>query len=298
MSEIPFIILAFVSAIALILPLMAYVFRTAFPPSFIMWLGGIIWLLIFLTTDNITLGYTDERDINTNSIITEVINNFTASFMDTIGEGTTDHQLGATRILSGERLSASSSLMGDNFNMLEFDLQRVGSPTGTLYAGVWATSIAPTDANYLCLIGTYDVATIPTSRTTIEIERTDGLLCSATTDNIIGIFYDDGSVGNLVALYRSTTGEGDLFDGTRTFLGSYNSGAFASSTNLDYSMAVNVVFNTTSAIIEDNDFETVGNNPINYEIRNPETFEPTLIGILFMMLALAYIMVGVLAERG
>jgi len=56
MTDIPIILLAFISAIALVPPLIAYVFRTSFPPSFIMWLGGIIWLMIFLTTDNISLG--------------------------------------------------------------------------------------------------------------------------------------------------------------------------------------------------------------------------------------------------
>lgn len=56
MSEIPFLMLTLISAITLVLPLIAYVFRTAFPASFVMWLGGIIWLLIFLTTDNISMG--------------------------------------------------------------------------------------------------------------------------------------------------------------------------------------------------------------------------------------------------
>lgn len=61
MTDIPFLLLVFISAVSFILPLIAYIFRSAFPASFILWLGGIIWLMIFLTTDNIDLG-----QLNTN----------------------------------------------------------------------------------------------------------------------------------------------------------------------------------------------------------------------------------------
>jgi len=59
--------LVFVSSITLVLPLIAYVFRTAFPASFVMWLGGIIWLMIFLTTDNISMGQLNTEQTYNNS---------------------------------------------------------------------------------------------------------------------------------------------------------------------------------------------------------------------------------------
>lgn len=71
--DIPFILLAFVTAVTLILPILAWLFRTSFPPSFVMWLGGIIWLLLFLTNENIDMGQLNTAQTFDNS--TQTINN-------------------------------------------------------------------------------------------------------------------------------------------------------------------------------------------------------------------------------
>ena len=73
MSDIPFLILVFVSAVNLVLPLIAWVFRTSFPASFVMWLGGIIWLMMFLTNDNIDLG--QQNTSQTYNNVTDTITN-------------------------------------------------------------------------------------------------------------------------------------------------------------------------------------------------------------------------------
>lgn len=261
MTDIPFIILAFVSAITLILPLIAYIFRTSFPPSFVMWLGGIIWLLIFFATDNITLGYTDERSILTENLITTSNSTSAITHMNTTGQGTGLVAIGtATTIFSGETAGASSSLNGDTYNIVQLDLSRTGSPTGLGYIAQYSTAVAPTSINYHCLIGIVDVSTISTSRTTYEFTKLDGN-CQMQAGDSVGLFYNTGSVGNVINFFQSTAGEGDLFDGANSFFSTYGA-SWTSSSPRDKAMAI-ALSATEDSIIETPSYETVGNTPIH-----------------------------------
>lgn len=55
MTEVPLIILIVVIAVIAVLSAIAFMFRTKFPPSMLLFLCGGILLMFFLTTDNITI---------------------------------------------------------------------------------------------------------------------------------------------------------------------------------------------------------------------------------------------------
>jgi hypothetical protein len=55
MTEIPLIILFTVIGVIAVLSVVAFIFRSRFPPSMLLFLCGGILLLLFLTTDKITV---------------------------------------------------------------------------------------------------------------------------------------------------------------------------------------------------------------------------------------------------
>jgi hypothetical protein len=55
MTEIPIMVLVLVIAVISVLAVVAFIFRTKFPPSMLLFLCGGILLVLFLTTDDIRL---------------------------------------------------------------------------------------------------------------------------------------------------------------------------------------------------------------------------------------------------
>lgn len=55
MTEIPLIILVLVIAVIGVLSVIAFIFRSKFPPSMLLFLCGGLLLILFLTTDSITV---------------------------------------------------------------------------------------------------------------------------------------------------------------------------------------------------------------------------------------------------
>jgi len=56
LSDIPIVILGFIMSIAIAMMALKYIYRTQFPMSFIWFMTGAILLVIFITTDTISLG--------------------------------------------------------------------------------------------------------------------------------------------------------------------------------------------------------------------------------------------------
>jgi len=75
MTDIPLIILLVVVAVIGTLSMIAFVFRSKFPPSMLLFLCGGILLLLFLTTDQITI----DREIQN---VTKSGNTHTVSYED------------------------------------------------------------------------------------------------------------------------------------------------------------------------------------------------------------------------
>lgn len=72
LADIPLLILGFISSILIALMVLGYIYRTSFPMSFIWFITGAIFLLIFVTTETISLGSLPTNqtyDNNTDTII-------------------------------------------------------------------------------------------------------------------------------------------------------------------------------------------------------------------------------------
>jgi hypothetical protein len=82
MTDIPMIILLVVIAVISVLSVISFIFRSKFPPSMLLFLCGGILLLLFLTTDNITVdreiqNVTKSGDVHT---INYIDNDFALKF--------------------------------------------------------------------------------------------------------------------------------------------------------------------------------------------------------------------------
>lgn len=56
LADMPIVILGFITSILIALMVLGYIYRTSFPMSFIWFITGVIFLLIFVTTETISLG--------------------------------------------------------------------------------------------------------------------------------------------------------------------------------------------------------------------------------------------------
>lgn len=289
--DIPILIFAMYNAIALLIGVMGIILgvKKIDGAPLISVIAGFMFLLPIIFVENITMGYTEERSILVSSL--ELAGSegetITTVHMNTTTQGTGSHTLrSGSNIFSGEELGASSSLIGDTFNIVKVDVLKNGSPTGTAYIGVWDSTIAPNNSNYLYLVDTIDVSTISTSRVTLTFENTVDTY-TLSSGEIVGIFYNGGSVGNHITFYHSTAGEGQLFDSTNSYIGSYTS-SWTDTTGQDKSMAI--IHNVTSIgndvqII--NSHDTIGASPINYAFNQNDVWVFSIVlGILFVFMAI------------
>lgn len=296
-SDMPIIILGFISAIITVLLTLGYIYRTTFPMSTFWFLSGAIFLIIFLTINTISIGYTEERSILTDSVhFPAVEDNQLAHYNVSIGNADLVMRASSNN-LGGERTTASSSLIGDTIDTVTVNLRKNGSPTGTYYVAVWDRAINPTNANMLHTFGTGNSALLTTSYQALSFT---GDSYTITTDDVIGVFYSGGSAGNEVWIrYQSTPSS---FDGTNTIFSFWNTGGLWSDVSAGDLTAVFIQNVEGSDEITVNSYDTVGNSPITYDIKVIDenglyTAEPTFIGIMLIILALSFIMIGILIER-
>lgn len=140
----------------------------------------------------------------------------------------------------GVRIGGSSTLIDEEFNRIDVVLRRNGSPSGTVYVGVWSTSTTPTTANVIELYGTIDSAIITTGTTTYY--NFTGQIHTIAADEVIGFLYPTASGGSdhnnwISGRYSSASS----FDGTNTYQ-TYviDAGTFEDHTGEDLVMALSL----------------------------------------------------------
>lgn len=270
MTDIPFLMLVFVLAFITVVLSMGYIFRTKFPVSMILFFSGAIFLLLFITTDNIEALGLDTTETA----------NYTLSYPMQVTTGTTGLNIGDTNHATAERPANINSLLyNTKISCITIDMAKVGSPTGTAIIGIISE-----DRQIVKSFGTIDVSTLLTTQARY-------MFCLPNHDYWIislydraGIFYSTGSVGNTVNVFTDPT---NTFDSTNSHRTSLNSaGTWSDQTTSDL----------RSVLISED--LTVSNNQELYAIRNPTTFEPTFIGISLILLSLCLIILGGLVETG
>lgn len=260
---------------------------------FITTIAGFMIFMLLVLVENIEIGYTDERSILVSTIYIqgEEGSQFTTVHMNQT-TGTQQNTLRAgLRLFAGEDTRTSSSLIGDTINSADFYFLRSGSPTGTMYCGVWDNSAIPTNANYLYLLATKDVSTIATSETKYTFTNTDNDY-TITSNDAIGCFYEGGSSGNDIKMYYHNL---DVFDSTNSAFTYYsvqlNPDAWADENTSDIKGAIYHTVDTQATDTQEiNSHDTVGNTPIE------EPFNQNDIWVFTILLAMLFMFIGVMLQ--
>lgn len=144
------------------------------------------------------------------------------------------------QLFVGEEFTAGSVLIGEEFNKVRIEVIRVNSASGSTIIGLWDGTVAPTDENYKCLVGTFDVSTFDTGAYafTADITKSGGT-CTIEAGDVLGAYYGEGlgSTSDFWSFRHSTV---DAFDGTNTRVSYYNhvTPAWTDLTAADLSMVV------------------------------------------------------------
>lgn len=285
-SEIPIIILGFITALITILLSLGYIYRTSFPMSTFWFLSGAIFLIILLSVNSITYGETFLLD---NIAETTNPNNQTLVYMNqTVGSTTTALNSGGN-IFAGERVNNENSILQlKNMNCLDVNISKTGSPTGNMLIGVWSVNALPTAVNYNYLIDTVDVTTLNAGETKYSFCKTNGVYKTLQSGDIIGVFFNSGSAGNAINIFSSAS---DVFDSTNSVRITSTAGAFTTTTTSDLKGAI---YGNGFDVVTQNNYEP---NYHSIPIKDELTGEPTFIGIMLMIISLSFIMIGILIEK-
>lgn len=150
-----------------------------------------------------------------------------------------ENATGGTTIWA-ERAAVGSVLIGKSINNIEIILQKEGTPTGTMTAGVFDSS-----GNVKFKFGTIDVSTIATTAHYYSFTNSTNTY-TVVQDDRIGVKYNTGGSGaNLVRAYEKNV---DRFDSTNSYRERFNwdTQAYVSLTGADVIMDINKV--TTSTV--------------------------------------------------
>lgn len=115
----------------------------------------------------------------------------------------------ATSLLVGEEIESTSVLKNDWFNKITVRMYKTGSPTGTVFIGIWLDTAVPTDSNYAHLLGSIPATELTTSSASYNFTFSNTTI---TENDVIGVFYDTGSSGNTVNVNYG----GNAFNGSST----------------------------------------------------------------------------------
>lgn len=287
--DIPFPVLALFIGVSITLFVLSFMIqRPKYLPFFAM-IAGILWISVFALADNITMGYTAERDILTHTLFLQG-NPASSSTTTHMNVTTSDSFRGLDTSgtkFAGEEVTASSSLVGDTFNRVSVHIYKLGSPTGNAILAVYDSTVAPTNVNYLTLIATIDSATLTTTPTLYTYNFAGHTLAS---NQAIGIFYNGGSGANQVRWSLNTA---NPFDGTNSRETQYTS-SFTDNTTFDLRMALSNVVSVTAEDTEEiNSHDTKGNTPINWSL-GAEDNANWYVRVYFSLFGLAFIALSVL----
>jgi hypothetical protein len=336
MTDVPIIIIGLIIGVIAIIVGIGYLYKTKFPISAMLFFSGTILLLVFLTTDNIILGYVNEAsglfsfDLNppvidnittsggkliqsdTNVVILGTSNSYSYR-IESAGTSVTIINTATNTPARGEGIgSASSIMLGKKVQCIDIPLSKTGSPIGNATIGVFNALDANTPFR---TFGILDVSTLTTSFVYQSYCLGEGTEHTGALNDIFGISYNSGTAINYISTQKSTT---DIFDGTNTQAYAIINPAITwTSSTGDHNMRLYDQLPTTvSRTVYEYDGNEVsdytylsgsmiGNGtgvsslePILYEIRNPVTLEPTFIGISLIILSLSFVVMGVLVESG
>lgn len=279
MTFVPFEILITVFGISFALPILGYIYRTQFPMSMMFFLAGASWLILFLTTDSISLG--EKITLSENTITPTQVDYMNVN----TGTGFTKLSAGGVNnIFVGEEIVNTNSLLyNKRIDQVCLSLSKTGNPTGTAIIAVYDSTITPTSANYKFLFGTKDSTTFATTQTTYCFIAVNNYI--TTTNEAIGIFFIGGSAGNEINIFTDISGS--VFDGTNSYRTQYVA-SWSDTTNRDIRASISLTAIEESIVNAFTDKE--------YFLRDVVTLEPTLVGIIFIIFSLSFIIIGVLIE--
>ena len=126
-------------------------------------------------------------------------------------------------ILVGEEVKTGSSLINQAFNRIIIPLEKEDDGStlvGTIYAGVWSSTVTPTANNRLKACGSMEANTVSDGLTyyTFSCGTNSWTL---SVNQVVGVFYNDSTTLNKFGIFMST--KGSTFNGTNTSLSCYSS---------------------------------------------------------------------------
>lgn len=262
--DIPFIIFASLWAIAITISLIAWIYRTRFPPSIVLAFSGIMLLFITISIDNILINSFAFQDGEEN-----YMNVITSSGGITIRQ---DSSWIRTEFVA----NSASVLANKEVNCLTAQLSRNGSPDfdTPIIFGVFDSS-----ANTKYEFGRMNV-TATTGSIQLFKQCNPNSTYTIVSGDRLGIKWQDGDSTNNIAIRWDVN---DPFDGTNTVSSAY-SGSWTQTTGTDYSLIIGLETGQAEITFE------------KFELRNPTTFEPNTIGLAFIIMSVMFVMVGALIE--
>lgn len=272
----PFEIFVTLVSITIVIPLLAYVFRTQFPPSVVLALGGAIWLLMFFSIDNLVMGYeapllmnvTNSQNNNSESSLT-IENTYIPSSVNVTSTGTNtvmDQQNGSSALtirsggntIRAVKVSSTSSLLqGEPINQVIMSLSKTGSPTGNATIGLFDGS---SSGNVMVTCATLDVSTLTTSQADYTFNCPTNMIATFGGNDRIGIKYTGGDASNLVNWYNQAS---NAFDSTNTVRTAFTSGTWTDVTTDDHHVQLKYVTNKTYML--DSNTNTYWQNNVSAE---------------------------------
>lgn len=185
----PFEIFITLISITIVIPIIAYIFRTQFPPSVVLALGGAIWLLMFFNVNNLIMGYISGTPEQTQYVLanttlsgstnstTHVFNSkLTISSLTSSSDATDDfYSLSAgtnaerelcnncSTLRLGEVFTGSSAYLGKEITQISVNMYKVNSPTGNIQFNLRDSS------DNIKASGTFVASSLTTSMATYNI---------------------------------------------------------------------------------------------------------------------------------
>lgn len=183
------------------------------------------------------------------------------------------------RLFVGENFTSSSVGVGEFFNRVIVEMLKNNSPDGDVLVGVWNASIAPTEDNYLCLIGSFPASQLTNGAYGLKNVTKSSGDCELVAGGAVGVFYDEpaGSTADMVSIRRDTT---NTHDGTNTYAVWYDdvSNAWTASTGSDLNI---IIINVDEFSCPDGTFRVLTSTGFICAVLDGETVDLTGVNPLF-----------------
>lgn len=276
MVDIAFPVLAFFASLAVVMftfSILAKRLIDAYVPVLAL-LAGVMWIMIFITYDQIDVLGSPANSTKTISPSTiDHMNVFSGTASQTLRSG--------SNIFIGEEIATASSALTDKrIDEICMTLSKTGSPTGTANIAVYSSTLTPSSTNYRFLVNTLDVSSLTTTSQlycflATSVFQLDG------TGSAIGIFYNGGSAGNEVNVISNGS---DPFDSTNSYRTQYVA-SWSDTTGNDLKMRISL------ATIDENVSNVYTKQDISFN-----TNEGARLRLFFLIIGITFMIAGI-AER-